>query len=311
MSKNYYTLEPDRVHLLRQNPPLHFTRGRAGQRIQFITRHHLMYIGEVEAVVNNIWNTRQASAHVIVGPTGRWGQAVWDRDTAWANANQWANQRTIALEHSNNTGRFGNNDYHDRSWNISNSTLIEGARVAAAYCLHERLGRPNYGTNIRDHNEFTSTGCPVHLQGPRPGNAWGGRAGKYHHPWMEEAVSFYDQLDKKLVHPDGTPLSGKFPPPKKEEGFTVSEADRVIEYIKNYLGPNNSDTKDVREQITGGRDYIPGDLEASYPGWDIKRLVESAREKAFDNLTLVEMCAVAIGGSDEDLAKARKVAGTE
>ena len=224
MAKNYYTLEPDRFYPLRQ----HFTIGRGGAKIEFVTRHHLMYIGEVEAVVDNIWNTRQASAHVVIGPKGRWGQAVGDASTAWANANLWANQRTIAIEHSNNTRRFGGNDYHDKSWNISDDTLKEGARVAAAYCLHEKLGPPVYGRSIRDHNEFTSTGCPVHLQGPRPGNAWGGKAGKYHHPWMEEAAWFYGQLEKKLVHPDGTPIAPKFTPPKKEEGpfMALSDAEQ-------------------------------------------------------------------------------------
>lgn len=223
MAKNYYTLEPDVFYPLRQ----HFTIGRGGARIEFITRHHLMFIGEVEAVVDRIWNTRQASAHVVVGPRGRWGQAVGDNSTAWANANAWANARTIAIEHSNNTGRHGGNDYHDLSWNISDETLIEGARVSAAYCLHERLGPPVYGTSIRDHNEFTSTGCPVHLQGPRPGNAWGGRAGKYHHAWMEEAEWFYGQLDRKLVHPDGTPIA-KFPPPTPEEDVMAADLNTRI-----------------------------------------------------------------------------------
>ena len=60
MSRNYYTLDPDRVYLMRQNPPLHFNRGRGGAKIEFITRHHLMMIGEVEAVVDRVWNTRQA-----------------------------------------------------------------------------------------------------------------------------------------------------------------------------------------------------------------------------------------------------------
>ncbi|MFI8590097.1 N-acetylmuramoyl-L-alanine amidase [Dietzia maris] len=216
MARDYYTLEPDRMYRLGH----HFTSGRGGAGIEFITRHHLMYIGGVKAVVDNIWNTRQASAHVVVDPVGEWGQAVYDRDTAWANANAWANARTIAIEHSNNTGRFGGNDYHDKSWNISDETLVSGARVAAAYCKHERLGRPVFGGNIRDHNFFTSTGCPVHLQGPRAGNAWGGKAGKYHYPWMEEATWFFDQLDKKLVLPDGTPIVPKFPapaPPPKED----------------------------------------------------------------------------------------------
>lgn len=209
MTRDYYKLEPDKFYPLNK----HFTVGRSGAKVQFITRHHLMYIGEVESVVDRIWNTRPASAHVVIGPTGRWGQAVGDASTAWANASQWANQRTIAIEHSNNTGKFGGNDYHDKSWNISDETLIEGARVAAAYCLRYELGEPKYGTNIRDHNEFTSTGCPVHLQGPRPGNAWGGKAGKYHDQWMAEAVSFYHKLKNKEVHPDGTPINPGTPTP--------------------------------------------------------------------------------------------------
>lgn len=228
MARDYYKLEPDRIYLMRQNPPLHFTPGRGGARIEFITRHHLMMIGEVEAVVDRVWNSRPASAHVVIGPRGRWGQSVWDRDTAWGNANLWANQRSIILEHSNNTGRHAGNDFHDLSWNISDETLISGARVAAAYCLRERLGSPVYGRNIRDHFEFTATGCPVHLQGPRPGNAWGGRAGKHHGPWMEEATWFYNQLDKKLVHPDGTPITPKFPAPSPEEDVMAADLNTII-----------------------------------------------------------------------------------
>ena len=91
-------------------------------------------------------------------------------------------------------------------------------------------------------------------------------------------------------------------------GITVSEADRIIEFMKGYLGPGLSDTKDNREQLTGGRDKHPGDLKKSYPGWDLARLVASAREKEFTGLTLVEMCAVAIAGTDDDLAAARAAA---
>lgn len=215
MARDYYTLQPDLIYLVKGNQ----NTGRAGQKIEFITRHHLMYTGGVKAVVDQIWNhptqPRAASAHIVIDPVGGWGQAVWDANTAWANASVWANQRTIAIEHSNNSGRHGGNDFHDLSWNISDETIVSGARVAAAYCLHEKLGTPVYGKNIRDHNEFTSTGCPVHLQGPRPGNAWGGRAGKYHNQWMDEAKWFYDQLDKKLVNPDGTPIKMNFPAPEK------------------------------------------------------------------------------------------------
>ncbi|MEX3562188.1 GH25 family lysozyme [Corynebacterium phoceense] len=50
-----------------------------------------------------------------------------------------------------------------------------------------------------------------------------------------------------------------------QEEITVSEADRIIrhitDYISGFVGPIGSDTKDVRQQLTGGRDA--GD----YRGW--------------------------------------------
>ena len=242
--KDYYKIEPDKFYPLPSGPNQHFTTGRAGAKVQFITRHHLMYIGEVEDVVDNIWNTRQASAHVVIGPTGRWGQAVGDNSTAWANADQWANQRTIAIEHSNSTGLHAGNDYHDKSWNISDETIISGARVAAAYCLYYGLGEPKYGTTIRDHNEFTATGCPVHLQGPRPGNAWGGKAGKYHAKWMAEAASFYRKLKNGEVHPDGTPkhptLSATPPAPSSS-----SSKESPVALIRSLVNSTKSFAQDT------------------------------------------------------------------
>lgn len=266
MTRDFYKLEPDIIYLLKNysNPiNSHYTPGRAGAKTEFITRHHLMYIGEVEDVVDNIWDTRPASAHHVIGPKGRWGQAVYDRDTAWANADQWANRRTIAIEHSNSTGRFGGNDFHDKSWNISDETIITGARVGASYCLSEKLGKPIYGKNIRDHNEFTATGCPVHLQGPRPGNAWGGKAGKYHYPWMEEATHFYDLLSKKLVKPDGTPIATyKTSPVVTATTTTTSKKEKPLMVLTD---------KEQKELLALARDIkaqLTGSLElGQYPGW--------------------------------------------
>ena len=245
MSRDYYTLQPDKIYRLGK----HYTPGRAGQKIEFITRHHLMYIGEGEAVVDGIWNHRPASAHHVIGPTGRWVQTVYDNDTAWANASQWANQRTIAIEHSNITGRAHGSDFHPDSWNISEETIISGARVAAAYCLYFNLGRPVYGKNIRDHFEFTATGCPVHLSGPRVGNGFGGRAGKYHQQWMDEAQRFYDELKAGKA-------TGKAP--TKSSGgssVTMNAVEQVNAhtraFISGYLGPQIEALQDIWTQLRG------------------------------------------------------------
>lgn len=208
MSLNYYTLQPDSIYLVKGN----HTRGRGGAKIQHITRHHLAYIGDGKAVVDNIWNhptsPRAASATGVVGPKGLWTQTVWDDNTSWADASAWSNARAITLEHSNNTGRIGGSDNNPNSWNISDETIISGARVGAAYCLNKKLGVPQFNKNIKDHRDVSQLGtsCPFHLA----------NGGKYHNEWMEESIWFYNQLDKRLVKPDGTPIETKFEPPKKE-----------------------------------------------------------------------------------------------
>ena len=69
-----------------------------------------------------------------------------------------------------------------------------------------------------------------------------------------------------------------------QEEFTVSEADRIIkhitDYISGFVGPIGSDTKDVRQQLTGGRDA--GD----YRGWP-----QLGKDSQGRNLTLVDAIA--------------------
>lgn len=58
------------------------------------------------------------------------------------------------------------------------------------------------------------------------------------------------------------------------EDSLVAAKDELISFIKTYIGPVISDVKDIREQLTGGRDLIRDkngkvDLAKSYPGWSI------------------------------------------
>lgn len=281
MSRDYYTLQPDKIYRLGK----HYTPGRAGQKIEFITRHHLMYIGEGEAVVDGIWNHRPASAHHVIGPDGRWVQTVYDRDTAWANASQWANQRTIAIEHSNITGLAHGNDFHPDSWNISEETIVSGARVAAAYCLYFNLGRPVYGKNIRDHFEFTATGCPVHLSGPKVGNGFGGRAGKYHQQWMDEAQRFYDELKSgKTTGKTPTKTSGG-------SSVTMNAVEQVNAhtraFITGYLSPQIDAIQEIWRQLRGPKGK----------GWP-----QLGQNDKGQNLTLVD----AVAALRQDIARIEK-----
>lgn len=172
--KNWATLDPDLIYLV----PRHFTPGRGGRKIKHVTVHHMAMIGGVKECVR-VWAKRPASAHYCVDQHGVIGQAVWDRDTAWANANLVSNQETIAIEHSNSGGPA-------QDWPISEKTLEEGAHLVAAICHYYSLGRPVSGKNVRFHSVESggATSCPYHL---RPG-------GKYHDRYMQRAQYWYDQM---------------------------------------------------------------------------------------------------------------------
>ncbi|WP_165242163.1 N-acetylmuramoyl-L-alanine amidase [Corynebacterium lizhenjunii] len=179
--KNWLTLEPDEVRLLNR----HFTPGRGGAQVEFVTIHHMAMVGGLLECWR-VWQDREASAHYTIDPRGRIGQAVWDRDTAWSNANAYSNARSISIEHSNSAGAA-------EDWPISPATLEEGAHLVAAICRFYKLGRPVSGKNVRFHNIESGgiTSCPYHL---RPG-------GKYHDTYMRRAQYWYDQMTK----PAGTP----------------------------------------------------------------------------------------------------------
>ena len=163
----------------------------------------------------NMWNTSGTSAHYTINATGGVGQAVWDSNTAWATGHTDGNQRGISIEHANITRQVGGSDSNKGSWNISDATIINGARLAAALCLFYKLGRPVYGKNIKDHRDVRQTFCPGHLA----------NGGMYHKKWMDEAQSFYDKLVAKSVHPDGTPKTGTVPtaPATKEDSMTPAQ----------------------------------------------------------------------------------------
>lgn len=58
------------------------------------------------------------------------------------------------------------------------------------------------------------------------------------------------------------------------------------DYVKGFVGPGLSDIKDIREQLTGGRDA------GEYPGWSVNQLVESFYNRGAGIGTLPEIVAV-------------------
>lgn len=176
---DYTKVEPDYTRLMNK----HFTPGRAGRKIKYIVRHHNAGISNTDATWNT-WQSREASAHYQIETTGRVGQLVNDGDTAWANGNSTANQESITIEHSNVAGP-------NEDWPISDATIEGGAKWAAALCWFYKLGRPEFGVNIRDHKEFYATSCPYHLA----------KGEKYHDEWMRISQEHYDRMSGKAVAP--------------------------------------------------------------------------------------------------------------
>lgn len=205
--KNWFTVEPDVTKIMNK----HFTPGRGGQKIEYITRHHLAGILTTEQTWG-VWQDRQASAHYVVENSGRVGQLVWDRDTAWSNANSLSNQRSIAIEHSNSTG--------NPNWSINDTVIREGARLAAALCWFYKLGRPVFGKNIRDHREFGQTSCPHHLA----------NGGKYHDTWMRTAQEHYDWMaaNPSGIPPTVAPIPAPTPAPTPQEDVMAADLNTRI-----------------------------------------------------------------------------------
>lgn len=129
------------------------------------------------------------------------------------------------------------------------------------------------------------------------------------HVWIADSgfspFGYWCTLDQlaSLIPPKGYafPASAWTEPADDIGGFTVDQADRVIkhvtDFIKGYIGPIGSDTKDIRAQLTGGRDSIPGDVEASYPGWP-----QLGTDKNGRPLTLVD----GVAASRRDIAELAK-----
>jgi hypothetical protein len=141
----------------------HFTPGRSGARIQHVVVHYNDADGSVEDVWG-WWQTRKASAHYQVESSGRIGQLVWDRDTAW-HAGLWAeNLRSIGIEHANRS-----------DGTISEACLDNGAHLVAALCRLYGLGRPEWNVNVFPHSHFASTSCPGQIYGSQR-DAYIGRA---------------------------------------------------------------------------------------------------------------------------------------
>ena len=163
---DWETIEPDVI----KRVPVHYTKGRGGKSVEFIGIHYNAGNLTTEGCYN-VWLTREASAHYQVEDSGRIGQLVWDRDTAWALGNFDKNQRSINIEHANRP-----------DGTITDECLDNGAHLVAALCKMYDLGRPEWLVNVYPHSYFMATSCP--------GQIYGSQKSAY----IERAQWWYDDM---------------------------------------------------------------------------------------------------------------------
>ena len=178
---------------------------------------------------------------------------------------------------------FGNWVWLDAQDTLGKDFIYGHMRWADIYV--KRGDRVKAGDLIaRVGNEGGSTGAHLHFE------VWGspGRTGGKHEdpaPWLKKNINTGEELTVSQV--------------EEIKALIRSEADKTRKHteawFKAFNGPIGADVKDIRQQVTGGRDSIAGDLAASYPGWDVDSLVNAAEDKirAGQGLTTTEMLALA------------------
>jgi GH25 family lysozyme M1 (1,4-beta-N-acetylmuramidase) len=198
-----------------------------------------------------------------------------------------------------------------------------GVRVAGVYSYVPYWeGQMGLEPDSHAFGPFWVAGYPP-TQGGAPASIYtavgGDGAGQWAYPLGNQAPSIWQFTDRATVaghQVDANAFRGSADALRtlinggeaanSEEEITVAEADRIIKHVEDFIagfcGPIGSDTKDIREQLTGGRDA------GQYPGWDIKTVLNAARRKNFRALTSMEIQAVLLAGTKDDIKAARAAA---
>ena len=173
--KNWENLEADVNKILSK----HYSSGRSGAKVNKVIVHYNAGDLTVEGCYS-VWQSRAASAHYQVEFSGRIGQLVWDKDTAWHAGNWNANISSIGIEHANKSGGT-----------ITEECLDNGAHLVAAICEHYKLGRPQWLKNVFPHKYFAATACP--------GQIYGSQKDAY----IKRAQAWYDHMVNGADAPQG------------------------------------------------------------------------------------------------------------
>lgn len=225
--------------------PVHFTEGRGGHAIDKIVIHHNAGDLTIEDAYRT-WLDREASAQYQVESSGRIGQLVWDTDTAWHCGVFEQNQRSIGIEHA---------DDSSNPWHISDACLDAGAHLVAALCRFYKLGRPEWGRNLFGHSDFASTECPASLA----------VGGSQHDEYVARAQHWYDVMAGAATEQTGwIKQDGKWWYRHADGSYTRSGWEQIDG--KWYLFDSDGWMLTGWQQV-GGKWYYLTDSGAMATGW--------------------------------------------
>lgn len=256
-----------------------YSVGRGGEQIQYFTVHHMIILDDGTnsesplETCRNVWvNGREASAHY--GVSGDFvHQYVWDSNTAWSNANQLSNRRSISIEHANKTldEPGWENDYV-----VDEKTFFTGARlIANGHHLYNL--KPEFGVTVRKHNDFFSTACP----GP-----YMERNYRRYFDLMHDIYNSIARGEKVAPVPEA-PIMGQTMPPKLDIagiaqevilGVWGSGAERISKLSS--AGYNAQDVQNKVNEILSGK--VVKDLETVAN--EVIRGVWGVGQERFDRL---------------------------
>ncbi len=125
--------------------------GRDGQKIKYIIIHSI--VGSLNSCIDTFRNpNRKASAHYIVGWSGRVVKMVKPTNTAYHAGNWNINLKSIGIEHDDR-----GKPYCKRPESLYKASAI------LVYTLCNRYKIPISRKYIRQHKEISATACPAGL----------------------------------------------------------------------------------------------------------------------------------------------------
>ena len=134
-----------------------YTSGRTSG-VGCVCVHHMA--GNLDtASCCRVWrNSGAASAHYCIDSKGNIGQAVREKDCAWACGNKWANNCSISIECANDGGASSN-------WHVSDATINACINLLVDICKTHGWTPFRYTGSLTTgelfaHREVASTACP-------------------------------------------------------------------------------------------------------------------------------------------------------